>query len=86
MIIGVEKAQNEGHWIIVGHEEAIMGVVYLEKKCSQCGFTHSLRIPDNFCPKCGSHNQGKYEPSIEAYFNGICSRQSTKRRKTRPEA
>lgn len=69
MIIDVDKVPNEGHWIIEGHEEAILGVVYLIKKCSRCGFTHSLHIPDDYCPQCGSHNHGRYKPTIQEYFN-----------------
>jgi rubrerythrin len=69
MIIGVDKAQKDGHWIIVGCEQVIPGVPYLEKKCSSCGFTHSLVIPDDYCPKCGSHNAGNYKPSIKEFFN-----------------
>ena len=30
MIIAVDKTQKEGHLIIVGHEEVIMGVMYLK--------------------------------------------------------
>ena len=65
MIIGVDKAQKEGHWIIDGHEEGASGYVYPIKTCSKCGFSHSLIIPDDYCPKCGSHNHGKYKLTME---------------------
>ena len=71
----VERAQKprEGHWIVAGVEEGPCGIPYIQKQCSVCGFFHSLKIPDNFCPKCGSHNEGRYEPNIkeflEAYEN-----------------
>lgn len=70
----MEKARERtGKWILAGVEEVIPGVPYLEKQCSRCGYVHSLRIPDDYCPKCGSHNAGNYDPSIEefltAYYN-----------------
>lgn len=42
-----------GEWEVVGTETGALGIKYTMKKCSRCGFTHSLIIPDNFCPKCG---------------------------------
>lgn len=65
---------TEGYWIPIGVEQVIPGVPYIEKQCSECGFTHSLVIPDNYCPKCGSHNEGRYEPSIEEFLKSYENR------------
>ena len=65
---------KEGYWKITGHEMVIPGVAFLTKECSVCGFTHSLKIPDSYCPQCGSYNHGRYNPTIEEYFNDHRSR------------
>lgn len=82
MIIGVNKTQQEGYWIPVDVEQCVPGIPYIWKKCSKCGFTHSLLIPDNYCPQCGSHNEGKYRPSIKEFLETYDNsrRQSTERR------
>ena len=42
-----------GRWIS-GHEETgALGITYTEKICSNCGWSHSLVIPKNYCPNCG---------------------------------
>ena len=54
---------KEGHWELTGMitTDPTKTIPYVEKRCSQCGFTHSLVSPDKYCPECGSHNEGKYE-------------------------
>ena len=47
------KTPSIGTWEVIGYESGALGINYQIKKCSRCGFTHSLLIPDNFCPKCG---------------------------------
>lgn len=88
LLKAMEKArERKGEWILVGVEEVVPGVPYLTKQCSSCGYVHSHRIPDNYCPKCGSHNAGNYNPNIEVFLNDYYSRrQSPKRGKARPEA
>lgn len=63
-----DKTRKEGHWILIGVEQVTPFTAYLEKQCSECGYTHTQYIPDNYCPKCGSHNEGKYEPTIEEFL------------------
>lgn len=60
---------KQGHWIIAKIEEGLAGVAIVTKQCSECGYFHSLAIPDAFCPKCGSHNEGRYEPCMEAVLH-----------------
>ena len=43
-----------GEWITCGTETGALGVSYAEKKCSHCGWAHSLLIPSNYCPNCGA--------------------------------
>lgn len=45
---------QEGKWIITGTEVGAFNIVYKCKKCSNCGWEHSLLIPDNYCPNCGA--------------------------------
>ena len=60
----IDKLRNEkyaevkvtGTWEKVGKETGALGITYTTKRCSNCGFEHSLLIPDDFCPKCGSWN------------------------------
>ena len=51
-----------GTWNVIGNEVGALGIKYAIKKCSRCGFEHSLIIPDNFCPKCG---QKKVDISLD---------------------
>ena len=60
--------ERKGEWILVGVEETIPGFPILKKQCSSCGYLHSHLIPDDYCPKCGSHNAGRYNPSIEEFL------------------
>ena len=48
-----------GEWIITGKEHGALGLVYKIKRCSNCGFEHSLLIPENFCPRCGADMRKK---------------------------
>lgn len=79
----MEKARKRtGKWILAGVEEVVPGVPYLTKQCSRCGYFHSLRIPDNYCPKCGSHNAGNYDPSIEEFLTAYYNRTKNEKGKT----
>lgn len=44
----------QGEWIITGKEQGAVGMIYTIRKCSKCGWEHSLVIPNNYCPRCGS--------------------------------
>lgn len=56
-----QNKRPRGEWIITGKEHGALGLVYKIKRCSNCGFEHSLLIPENFCPKCGSDNRKRGE-------------------------
>lgn len=47
-----------GHWIVIGEEQGAFNIIYKIRKCSNCGWEHSLVIPDNFCPNCGADMRG----------------------------
>lgn len=47
------ETEPQGEWITVGLEQGALGVIYRIRKCSRCGWEHSLLIPDDYCPKCG---------------------------------
>lgn len=51
----------QGEWIITGEEQGAFNMIYKIRKCSKCGWEHSLVIPDNFCPKCGAEMKGGAE-------------------------
>ena len=40
-------------WQIIGEETGALGITYQIKRCTRCGWSHSLMIPNNFCPRCG---------------------------------
>ena len=46
-----------GRWEITGESTGALAIRYKEKKCSVCGYTHSLLIPDRYCPNCGMMNE-----------------------------
>jgi len=48
-----EQETKPGHWIRIGEEQGACNFTYMVKKCSECGFQHSLVIPNYFCPNCG---------------------------------
>lgn len=48
-----------GEWLIVGEEQGALGVIYKIRKCSRCGWEHSLVIPDDYCPNCGLAMKGE---------------------------
>ncbi len=45
---------SRGHWISGHDETGALGITYTEKICSNCGWSHSLVIPKNYCPECGA--------------------------------
>ena len=49
----------KGKWLSVGQEQGALGIIYKIRKCSMCGWEHSLVIPDNYCPHCGSDMRGE---------------------------
>ena len=49
----VTPKQKTGKWIKIGEEAGALGITYAEVRCSNCGWSHSLIIPSNFCPNCG---------------------------------
>jgi len=53
-----EKKRPQGEWIITGKEQGALGIIYKIRKCSECGWEHSLVIPDNYCPNCGADMRG----------------------------
>lgn len=50
----VQPEQKTGRWEIIGEEVGALNIKYPIKKCSECGWTHSLFIPENACPNCGA--------------------------------
>lgn len=52
----IEPERKVGMWRITGKEVGAMGIEYPEKTCTSCGWVHSLLIPENYCPRCGSRN------------------------------
>ena len=50
----VTPAREKGKWIEGSTEQGAFGIRYTEKTCSKCGWSHSLIIPQNYCPKCGT--------------------------------
>ena len=79
MLKRISTRERKGEWILVKVKENIPGSPILEKQCSSCGYVHSLQIPDDYCPKCGSHNSGNYNPSIEEFLNGYRCGQGSER-------
>lgn len=55
------NARSKGEWIEGEEETGALGIVYKNKKCSQCGWESSLLIPHNFCPNCGADMKGGEE-------------------------
>lgn len=53
-VIIIDESRPTGEWITCGTETGALGVSYAEKKCSHCGWAHSLLIPSNYCPNCGA--------------------------------
>ena len=48
-----------GTWIITGEETGAGNIKYVSKKCSCCGWEHSLVIPEYYCPNCGAMMGGE---------------------------
>ena len=48
-----------GRWINKGKETGALGIAYMVKECSCCGFRHSLVIPMDYCPNCGADMRGE---------------------------
>ena len=49
----LKQVSKTGYWISGHKETGALGITYTEKICSNCGWNHSLVIPENFCPNCG---------------------------------
>lgn len=49
----VTPQPKTGRWISGHKETGALGITYTEKICSNCGWSHSLVIPKNYCPNCG---------------------------------
>lgn len=50
----VTPTRKKGKWIKGSIEQGALGMRYTEKTCSKCGWSHSLIIPQNYCPNCGA--------------------------------
>lgn len=50
----VTPQQETGKWIKEGEEEDVVGFRWTSRRCSKCGWTHCLVIPNNYCPNCGT--------------------------------
>lgn len=59
MAIKALKECKTGRWLYGVTNTGAMGIRYKEMTCSECGWTHSLLIPDNYCPNCGCHMNEK---------------------------
>ena len=55
------EERPQGEWIITEEEQGAFGIVYKVRKCSKCGWEHSLIIPDNYCSNCGADMRVKDE-------------------------
>lgn len=53
-----EIERKKGKWLHGKTEIGALDIQYEEKICSECGWSHSLVIPNNYCPNCGSYNGG----------------------------
>ena len=51
--------RKRGKWIDGDVETGALNIQYTEKICSICGWSHSLVIPNNFCPNCGADMRGE---------------------------
>ena len=58
----VERLERgRGRWISKGKETGALGIAYMVKECSCCGFRHSLVIPMDYCPNCGADMRGRQD-------------------------
>ena len=55
----VTPQPKTGKWIKIGEEAGALGITYAEVRCFNCGWSHSLIIPSNFCPNCGAKMEGR---------------------------
>ena len=55
----VRPERKRGKWIDGDVETGALNIQYTEKICSICGWSHSLVIPNNFCPNCGADMRGE---------------------------
>lgn len=46
--------QKTGEWLYGAVETGACNIQYREYICSECGWSHSLMIPQNYCPNCGT--------------------------------
>lgn len=56
-----QPERKKGKWIEIGEETGAFNIRYVIRKCSECGWSHSLVIPKNYCPNCGSYNGGEQD-------------------------
>lgn len=59
LVIKEERPKCE--WLTTGEEQGALGIIYKIRKCSKCGWEHSLVIPDNYCPNCGAEKRKEEE-------------------------
>lgn len=59
MAIEALDEHKTGRWLYGVTSPGAMNIRYKEMTCSECGWTHSLLIPDNYCPNCGCNMNGK---------------------------
>lgn len=55
----VTPTRKKGKWIKGSIEQGALGIRYTEKTCSKCGWSHSLIIPQNYCPNCGAEMENE---------------------------
>ena len=61
----IEERQT-GEWIVSESEEVgALGSRYITYTCPSCGWNHTLIIPGNICPICGSDNRGERDEHID---------------------
>ena len=56
---GYEDARQDyikpsARWIITGQENGALGITYKQRRCSNCGWEHSMAFKMNYCPDCGA--------------------------------
>ncbi len=51
---GKFEGRKTGKWLYGATETGALNIQYREYICSECGWSHSLMIPRNYCPNCGA--------------------------------
>ena len=57
--------REPAEWQTIGEETGALGIKYKIKRCTRCGWSHSMLIPDNFCPRCGGDTRLQKEEETE---------------------